>query len=140
MNHNRLITTFGFRNCAKIHTLMLRGNFLRRIEGLEGLIDLKYLDISHNQMNEVSSIRPLSINTNLQILYLEGNPLPPYRQHCYTMLLSLSLLDGSPTPPSNSNKLNSIRNSYSLRRKPSCKPKAAQPLSHRCKSAMSNRN
>ncbi|CAG9310470.1 unnamed protein product [Blepharisma stoltei] len=138
MSHNCLASTFGLRSCIKVHTLLLRGNFLRGIEGLEGMKELKYLDVSHNQLNDVfASIRPLSLNAKLQSLFLEGNPLPAYRQYCYSMLQSLALLDGVPTPPSNANnKPGSLRSCYSIKKRP-VQEKGSKVLTQRCRSAFS---
>ena len=115
LSHNQLVSTYGLRNCFKLKHVLLQHNMLKNLEGLEAMLELETLNISHNWLSEVaSSIRLLSPNKNLHTLWMEGNPLEGYKQACWSLLDSLTILDDEFTPPSSFRSRQPGRNSYSI--------------------------
>jgi internalin A len=119
LSHNNLSCIQGLHQCYKITTLMLQFNQLESISGLETLKNLQYLNLSNNSITDKTSIRPLSLNSKLEVLYLESNPIINYRQLCYSMILSLVMLDGKPTP--GKLRKGTVKDSYKLKRLTSIK-------------------
>ena len=113
LSHNHLSTVSGLSQCYKLATLILNHNSLRQLNGLESLKNLQYLNISNNQIADKTVIRTLSLNSKLEVLYLEGNLVKNYRQLCYSVILSLVILDGTPTP--GMTRRGSVKDSYRLR-------------------------
>ena len=62
-------------SCRNLRLLMLGKNRIRRVEGLEHLSELTYLDLGHNELATPASVRTLSLNVSLRTLVLAGNPL-----------------------------------------------------------------
>ena len=115
LSYNQLVTVYGLRNCFKLKHLQLQHNMLKNLEGLEAMHELEVLNIGHNWLAQVStSIRLLTLNKNLHTLWLEGNPLDGYKQACWSLLDSLTVLDDEFTPPSNFRARQPGRNSYSV--------------------------
>nr|ACO95369.1 LKB1 interacting protein (predicted) [Dasypus novemcinctus] len=56
-------------------TLILRGNELRSLHGVEQLKNLRHLDVAYNLLEGHRELSPLWLLAELQKLYLEGNPL-----------------------------------------------------------------
>lgn len=114
LSHNQLSSIQGLSQCYGITTIDLKFNQLRRLSGLETLKQLKYLNVSDNLIANQMEVRTLSLNSKLEVLYLECNPIKNYRQLCYSVILSLTMLDGSPTP--GLTRRGSIKDSYKLRK------------------------
>ncbi|KAL4840664.1 hypothetical protein H8958_006121 [Nasalis larvatus] len=60
---------------AALGILILRGNELRSLHGLEQLRSLQHLDLAYNLLEGHRELSPLWLLTELRKLYLEGNPL-----------------------------------------------------------------
>ncbi|KAM5228551.1 serine/threonine-protein kinase 11-interacting protein [Ctenodactylus gundi] len=60
---------------ASLGTLILRGNELRSLQGLEQLRNLRHLDVAYNLLEGHRELSPLWLLAELRKLYLEGNPL-----------------------------------------------------------------
>ncbi|KAM5325987.1 serine/threonine-protein kinase 11-interacting protein isoform 1-T1 [Glossophaga mutica] len=60
---------------AALGTLILRGNELQGLHGLEQLRNLQHLDVAYNLLEEHRVLSPLWLLAELRKLYLEGNPL-----------------------------------------------------------------
>ena len=56
----------------KLERLLLQGNRICMIEGLETLVNLGCLDLEHNHIKKIENIEYF---VNLDSLYLIGNPL-----------------------------------------------------------------
>ena len=119
LSHNSLCSVQGLHQCYKLTTLMLQHNHLRSTSGLETLRDLQYLNLSANSISDRTMLRRLSLNSKLEVLYLENNEISGYRQLCYSMILSLVMLDGQPTP--GRARRGSVKDSYRLKKLTSSK-------------------
>ncbi|KAM5268712.1 serine/threonine-protein kinase 11-interacting protein isoform 2-T2 [Hipposideros larvatus] len=73
-NHLYLVPRMGPSGPA-LGTLILRGNELRSLHGLEQLRNLRHLDVAFNLLEEHRQLSPLWLLAELRKLYLEGNPL-----------------------------------------------------------------
>nr|KAF6451233.1 serine/threonine kinase 11 interacting protein [Molossus molossus] len=73
-NHLRLVPRMG-PSGATLGTLILRGNELQGLHGLEQLRNLRHLDVAYNLLEEHRVLSPLWLLAELRKLYLEGNPL-----------------------------------------------------------------
>ena len=93
---------------------MIQYNEIKSTSGLETMRNLQYLNISNNGISDKNMIRRLSLNSKLEVLYLEGNLITGYRQLCYSMILSLVILDGQATP--GRTRKGSVKDSYRLKR------------------------
>ncbi|XP_062961469.1 serine/threonine-protein kinase 11-interacting protein [Cynocephalus volans] len=60
---------------AALGTLILRGNELQSLHGLEHLRNLRHLDVAYNLLEGHKELSPLWLLAELRKLYLEGNPL-----------------------------------------------------------------
>uniref|UniRef100_A0A2I3N236 Serine/threonine-protein kinase 11-interacting protein n=1 Tax=Papio anubis TaxID=9555 RepID=A0A2I3N236_PAPAN len=60
---------------ASLGILILRGNELQSLHGLEQLRNLRHLDLAYNLLEGHRELSPLWLLTELRKLYLEGNPL-----------------------------------------------------------------
>ena len=72
-------------------------NAIEYIEGLERCENLKKLDVTLNFVGEISTIFSLRANESLEELYLTGNPCATfkyYREFVITVLPQLKYLDG----------------------------------------------
>ncbi|KAM8788832.1 serine/threonine-protein kinase 11-interacting protein [Rhynchonycteris naso] len=73
-NHLCLVPRMGPSGTA-LGTLILRGNELQGLHGLEQLRGLRHLDVAYNLLEEHRALSPLGLLAELRQLYLEGNPL-----------------------------------------------------------------
>lgn len=73
-NHLCLVPRIG-PSGATLGTLILRGNELQGLHGLEQLRKLRHLDVAYNLLEEHRALSPLCLLAELRKLYLEGNPL-----------------------------------------------------------------
>ncbi|XP_052897236.1 protein tilB [Anopheles moucheti] len=72
-------------------------NNIERIENLEPLEALRKLDLTLNFVGELTSVESLQGNYNLREMFLTGNPctdFPGYREYVITVLPQLDHLDG----------------------------------------------
>uniref|UniRef100_A0A8D0YMS5 Serine/threonine-protein kinase 11-interacting protein n=1 Tax=Sus scrofa TaxID=9823 RepID=A0A8D0YMS5_PIG len=79
-NHLRLVPRIGPSGAA-LGTLILRGNELQSLHGLEQLRNLRHLDVAYNLLETHRELSPLWLLTELRKLYLEGNPLWFHPEH-----------------------------------------------------------
>ncbi|DAA32449.1 TPA: hypothetical protein BOS_2144 [Bos taurus] len=79
-NHLRLVPKMGPSGAA-LGTLILRGNELQSLHGLEQLRNLRHLDVAYNLLERHRELAPLWLLTELRKLYLEGNPLWFHPEH-----------------------------------------------------------
>uniref|UniRef100_A0A8D0QTP8 Serine/threonine-protein kinase 11-interacting protein n=1 Tax=Sus scrofa TaxID=9823 RepID=A0A8D0QTP8_PIG len=79
-NHLRLVPRMGPSGAA-LGTLILRGNELQSLHGLEQLRNLRHLDVAYNLLETHRELSPLWLLTELRKLYLEGNPLWFHPEH-----------------------------------------------------------
>ncbi|XP_040084171.1 serine/threonine-protein kinase 11-interacting protein isoform X2 [Oryx dammah] len=79
-NHLRLVPKVGPSGAA-LGTLILRGNELQSLHGLEQLRNLRHLDVAYNLLERHRELAPLWLLTELRKLYLEGNPLWFHPEH-----------------------------------------------------------
>lgn len=77
--------TGGIDNVAELKNLYCPGRNIRSLTGIQGLEELRFLDINRNYVKDAS---PLAANLQLRHLYLRGNPLKDIR-----FLTSLSKLE-----------------------------------------------
>nr|XP_014711537.2 serine/threonine-protein kinase 11-interacting protein isoform X1 [Equus asinus]XP_014711538.2 serine/threonine-protein kinase 11-interacting protein isoform X1 [Equus asinus] len=73
-NHLRLVPRMGPSGAA-LGTLIVRGNELRSLHGLEQLRNLRHLDVAYNLLEGHRELSPLWLLAELRKLCLEGNPL-----------------------------------------------------------------
>ncbi|KAE9607466.1 putative leucine-rich repeat domain, L domain-containing protein [Lupinus albus] len=73
-NHLRTLAPFS-QVSYHIVKLVLRNNALSTLRGIENLKSLEGLDVSYNIISNFSELEFLASLTNLQALWLEGNPL-----------------------------------------------------------------
>ncbi|XP_062048666.1 serine/threonine-protein kinase 11-interacting protein [Lepus europaeus] len=66
---------------AALGILILRGNELQSLHGLEQLRNLRHLDVAYNLLEGHRELSPLWLLTELRKLYLEGNPLWFHPEH-----------------------------------------------------------
>nr|XP_023396967.1 serine/threonine-protein kinase 11-interacting protein isoform X2 [Loxodonta africana] len=71
-------------------TLILRGNELRSLLGVEQLRNLRHLDVAYNLLEGHGELSPLWLLAELRKLYLEGNPLFFHPAHRATTAQYLS--------------------------------------------------
>ncbi|XP_057602583.1 serine/threonine-protein kinase 11-interacting protein isoform X2 [Hippopotamus amphibius kiboko] len=79
-NHLRLVPRMGPSGAA-LGTLILRGNELQSLHGLEQLRNLRHLDVAYNLLQRHRELSPLWLLAELRKLYLEGNPLWFHPEH-----------------------------------------------------------
>lgn len=103
-SHNLLTTGIDLRSNLALESLHLDHNPIQVVEGLEGLHNLQCLDLSHTPMKTVSNLRPLSLNTKLEVVNLEGTILaeaiPLLRVQLRNLLPGVKLLSGDHSKPS----------------------------------------
>uniref|UniRef100_A0A182TH17 Dynein axonemal assembly factor 11-like CS domain-containing protein n=1 Tax=Anopheles melas TaxID=34690 RepID=A0A182TH17_9DIPT len=81
----------------KLEYLNVAINNIERIENLEALEALQKLDLTLNFIGELTSVESLRANYNLRELFLTGNPCtdyPGYREYVIIALPQLAHLDG----------------------------------------------
>ncbi|XP_040842509.1 serine/threonine-protein kinase 11-interacting protein [Ochotona curzoniae] len=66
---------------AALGILILRGNELQSLRGLEQLRSLRHLDVAYNLLEGHRELSPLLLLTELRKLFLEGNPLWFHPEH-----------------------------------------------------------
>ncbi|XP_075385483.1 serine/threonine-protein kinase 11-interacting protein [Tenrec ecaudatus] len=83
---------------AALGTLILRGNELRSLLGVEQLRKLWHLDVSYNLLEVHRELAPLQLLAELRKLYLEGNPLwfHPAHRMATAQYLSPRVRDAAP--------------------------------------------
>ncbi|XP_042535236.1 serine/threonine-protein kinase 11-interacting protein [Dipodomys spectabilis] len=79
-NHLHLVPRMGPSGAA-LGTLILRGNELQSLRGLEQLRNLRHLDVAYNLLEGHRELSPLWLLAELRKLYLEGNPLWFHPEH-----------------------------------------------------------
>ncbi|CAL1528334.1 unnamed protein product, partial [Lymnaea stagnalis] len=81
--YNSLVTipSFSVSTRSSLTFLILRGNNLDRINGVEVLITLQELDLGENCLNDHSFLEPFSALVKLKQLQLDGNPIFYHRFH-----------------------------------------------------------
>ncbi|XP_037706064.1 serine/threonine-protein kinase 11-interacting protein isoform X2 [Choloepus didactylus] len=96
-NRLRLVPRMGPSGVA-LGTLILRGNELRSLHGVEQLRNLRHLDVAYNLLERHRELSPLCLLALLQKLYLEGNPLwfHPAHRAATAQYLSPRVRDAAP--------------------------------------------
>ncbi|XP_035905646.1 protein tilB [Anopheles stephensi] len=100
----------------KLEYLNVAINNIERIENLEALEALRKLDLTLNFVGELTSVESLRGNYSLRELFLTGNPctdFPGYREYVITVLPQLEHLDGKEI--TRSERLRAAREFSSLR-------------------------
>uniref|UniRef100_A0A182SGZ7 Dynein axonemal assembly factor 11-like CS domain-containing protein n=1 Tax=Anopheles maculatus TaxID=74869 RepID=A0A182SGZ7_9DIPT len=100
----------------KLEYLNVAINNIERIENLEALEALRKLDLTLNFVGELTSVESLRDNYNLRELFLTGNPctdFPGYREYVVQVLPQLEHLDGKEI--TRSERLRAAREFSSLR-------------------------
>uniref|UniRef100_A0A4Y0BLX1 U2A'/phosphoprotein 32 family A C-terminal domain-containing protein n=1 Tax=Anopheles funestus TaxID=62324 RepID=A0A4Y0BLX1_ANOFN len=100
----------------KLEYLNVAINNIERIENLEALEALRKLDLTLNFIGELTSVESLQGNYCLRELFLTGNPctdFPGYREYVITALPQLEQLDGQEI--TRSDRLRAGKNFSSLR-------------------------
>ncbi|XP_006906740.1 serine/threonine-protein kinase 11-interacting protein isoform X3 [Pteropus alecto] len=97
-NRLRLVPRMGPSGSA-LGTLILRGNELRSLHGLEQLRHLRHLDLAYNLLEEHRELSPMRLLAELRKLYLEGNPLwfHPAHRAATAQYLSPRARDATPS-------------------------------------------
>ena len=76
LSHNRITTMKGSnRLLGNINTLMLTGNLLTNVVGMEKLYSIETLYLDHKNIGDVAEIAGLGKLPELMALFLDGNPL-----------------------------------------------------------------
>ncbi|XP_067125353.1 dynein axonemal assembly factor 11 [Centruroides vittatus] len=117
--HNNVIPKIENVNRLKcLEYLNLTLNNILRIENLQGCESLEKLDLTLNFIGELTSIENLKNNYNLRELYLTGNPCTDYegyREYVVATLLKLENLDGMSI--SKSERIQALQNYSNIRQK-----------------------
>lgn len=83
---------------AQLAVLKLSNNNIDAVHGLEGLEELRELDLANNVIESTADVRALGLSSALMSLNLAGNPCvdsePLYRQALSHMVPQLLLVDG----------------------------------------------
>ncbi|GFS11685.1 serine/threonine-protein kinase 11-interacting protein [Elysia marginata] len=75
------VPSFSLSSRASLVSLILRGNNLDQIKGIENLTVLSELDLGENCISDHSFLEPLLYLTRLSQLQLDSNPLFYHRRH-----------------------------------------------------------
>ncbi|ELV10661.1 Serine/threonine-protein kinase 11-interacting protein [Tupaia chinensis] len=96
----RLVPRVGPSGAA-LGVLILRGNELCNLHGLEQLRNLRHLDVAYNLLEVHRELSPLWQLAELRQLYLEGNPLwfHPAHRAATAQYLSPRVRDAAPSTP-----------------------------------------
>jgi hypothetical protein len=73
MSWNLVLSTLGIQGLGNLKILDLRGNKLNSLMGMEGLKKLEQLDLRDNQLPALASLAPLSDLSQLRFLATTGN-------------------------------------------------------------------
>ncbi|XP_076669054.1 touch insensitive larva B [Andrena cerasifolii] len=99
LQHNLISKIENLSKLKRLEYLNLALNNIEVIENLEGLESLKKLDLTVNFIGDLRGIGRLRCNTNLEQLFLIGNPCVDYhgyREYSIATLTQLKELDGVP--------------------------------------------
>ncbi|XP_055859810.1 uncharacterized protein LOC106068855 [Biomphalaria glabrata] len=80
-NNLTKIPSFSMASRSSLVSLILRGNNLDTITGIEVLVSLQDLDLGENYLNDHSYLVPLGALSRLKQLQLDGNPIFYHRLH-----------------------------------------------------------
>ncbi|CAO1343903.1 unnamed protein product [Diamesa tonsa] len=97
LQSNLIAKIENLNKLKKLQYLNLAINNVEKIENLTGLESLQKLDLTLNFIGELTSVESLQFNYNLEELYLTGNPCtdyPCYRDYVISSLPQLKTLDG----------------------------------------------
>jgi Leucine-rich repeat (LRR) protein len=84
---------------VRLKTLDISSNRVTSLQNLSHLVQLEELWMNDNQIQYMSEVRRLSVLTNLQTIYLEGNPLSRDVMYRNKVLLELRLIGPPPHSP-----------------------------------------
>ncbi|EDQ90594.1 uncharacterized protein MONBRDRAFT_1116, partial [Monosiga brevicollis MX1] len=87
----------NLQRLKELRYINLALNNIVRIEGLQGCECLEKVDLTVNFITDVTTVTSLRANRNLRELYLTGNPCTQfkgYREYVISVLPQLQLLDG----------------------------------------------
>ena len=87
LRRNAITTISGLNENLNLTHLFLGRNKIRYVDNIAHLWMLEVLDLSYNNINKESEIRPLSLNPVLRHLMLEGNPLQKKLDNRYKAVL-----------------------------------------------------
>ncbi|CAK9006570.1 Nischarin (Imidazoline receptor 1) (I-1) (IR1) (Imidazoline receptor I-1-like protein) (Imidazoline-1 receptor) (I1R) [Durusdinium trenchii] len=107
VSHNMLRTVRGLDALDGLVELKANSNRLRDVSYLVGLRCLKTLDLSQNLVPNITALRGLALNSNMEQLWLVDNPVsrgPRYRAQVIHLLPFLERLDDKALPPSSAKK------------------------------------
>lgn len=97
LSHNKLSDIHGVMTCVNLTELNVSYNRIRNLFGVP--TKLEVLDISHNDITAINSVRSLSISTVLSNLHIAGNPVMESiahpRLYLTAFLRHLVYLDGN---------------------------------------------
>eukprot|EP01059_Diplonema_ambulator_P007396 TRINITY_DN16869_c0_g1_i1.p1 TRINITY_DN16869_c0_g1~~TRINITY_DN16869_c0_g1_i1.p1 ORF type:complete len:421 (+),score=144.51 TRINITY_DN16869_c0_g1_i1:31-1263(+) len=97
LQNNLIRKIENLQHLKQLWYLNLAINSIQVIEGLEGCENLKKLDLTLNFVADITSVRSLRKNARLECLYLTGNPcteVEGYRAYVIQQLPHLITLDG----------------------------------------------
>uniref|UniRef100_F7FHM3 Serine/threonine-protein kinase 11-interacting protein n=1 Tax=Monodelphis domestica TaxID=13616 RepID=F7FHM3_MONDO len=96
-NHLQSVPVMG-PSGAVLRTLVLRGNELRSLCGLDQLRGLRHLDVAYNLLEQHRELMSLRMLPELHRLHLEGNPLSFHPNHraATVQYLSPQIKEASP--------------------------------------------
>ncbi|KAH9492420.1 hypothetical protein Btru_051065 [Bulinus truncatus] len=80
-NNLNKVPSFSPTSRSSLVSLILRGNNLDNLAGLEVLLSLQDLDLGENYLNDHSFLAPLSTLSKLKQLQLSGNPIFYHKSH-----------------------------------------------------------
>ncbi|CAG0899738.1 unnamed protein product, partial [Darwinula stevensoni] len=77
LSYNKLMLfpSFSVGASSRLQILLLRSNLLESLNGMESLVCMKTLDVSHNLLMSPESLEPLRKLSCLEMLMLDGNPI-----------------------------------------------------------------
>lgn len=75
LSHNGLTSMDGISQLTSLNVLDVASNEITRIQGVENLTKLKEFWINHNKLDVIDDLKLLQAATELETVYLEGNPL-----------------------------------------------------------------
>eukprot|EP00466_Bigelowiella_natans_P020945 jgi/Bigna1/71869/fgenesh1_pg.17_\ len=81
----------------EVRALYLGNNFLTRLKGLLQFPNLRVASLANNLIEDVEHVREVGSHSNLESLYLDGNPiaeLPNYKIQLLAAIPHLRMLDG----------------------------------------------